>query len=91
MTKEVQQTIETADILLGAERMIADYSARIEKKPYYMAAQILPYLEKLQESEELAQQETTSGRRFCFPEIPDSTADAENCMWNYRKRLQQDN
>ena len=57
-TKEVQQTIETADILLGAERMIADYSARIEKKPYYMAAQILPYLEKLQESEELAQQET---------------------------------
>lgn len=58
MTKEVQQTIETADILLGAERMIADYSARIEKKPYYMAAQILPYLEKLQESEELAQQET---------------------------------
>ena len=58
MTKEVQLTIETADILLGAERMIADYSARIEKKPYYMAAQILPYLEKLQESEELAQQET---------------------------------
>lgn len=33
MTKEVQQTIETADILLGAERMIADYSARIEKSP----------------------------------------------------------
>ena len=57
-TKEVQQTIETADILLGAERMIEGYSARIEKKSYYMAAQILPYLEKLQESEELAQQET---------------------------------
>lgn len=33
MTKEVQQTIVTADILLGAERMIADYSARIEKSP----------------------------------------------------------
>lgn len=58
MTKEVQQTIETADILLGAERMIEGYSARIEKKPYYMASQILPYLEKLQENEELVQQGT---------------------------------
>lgn len=58
MTKEVQQTIETADILLGAERMIAGYSARLEKKPYYMTAQILPYLEQLQENEELAQQGT---------------------------------
>lgn len=58
MTKEVQQTIETADILLGAERMIEGYSARIEKKPYYMTAQILPYLEQLQESESPAQQES---------------------------------
>ena len=58
MTKEVQQTIEAADILLGAERMIAGYSARLEKKPYYMASQILPYLERLQESESLAQQGT---------------------------------
>ena len=57
-TKEVQHAIETADILLGAERMIEGYSARIEKKPYYMTAQILPYLEKLQESESLAQQES---------------------------------
>lgn len=57
MTKEVQQTIENADILLGAERMIEGYSARREKQPYYMAAQILPYLEKLQESDEPAQQE----------------------------------
>ena len=58
MTKEVQQTIEAADILLGAERMIAGYSARLEKKPYYMASQILPYLEQLQESESLARQGT---------------------------------
>ena len=58
MTKEVQQTIETADILLGAERMIAGYSAGMEKKPYYMASQILPYLEQLQDSESLAQQGT---------------------------------
>lgn len=57
-TQEVQHAIETADILLGAERMIEGYSAKIEKQPYYMAAQILPYLEKLQESEELAQRGT---------------------------------
>ena len=57
-TREVRQAIENADILLGAERMIAGYSARIEKKPYYMATQILPYLEKLQEGGILAQRET---------------------------------
>lgn len=58
LTGEVQHAIETTDILLGAERMIEGYSARIEKQPYYMTAQILPYLEKLQESEVLAQRET---------------------------------
>lgn len=58
LTGEVQRAIETADILLGAERMIEGYSARIEKKPYYTTTQILPYLEKLQENEALAQQET---------------------------------
>ncbi len=58
LTGEVQYAIESADILLGAERMIAGYSAKIEKQPYYMMAQILPYLEKLQESEVLAQRET---------------------------------
>lgn len=31
-TQEVQHAIETADILLGAERMIERYSAKIEKK-----------------------------------------------------------
>ncbi len=58
LTGEVQHAIESADILLGAERMIEGYSARIEKQPYYMTAQILPYLEKIQESEVLAQRET---------------------------------
>ncbi len=56
-TQEVQHAIETADILLGAERMIAGYSAKIEKRPYYMTAQILPYLEQLQKSGITAQQE----------------------------------
>lgn len=49
-TQEVQHAIETADILLGAERMIERYSAKIEKRPYYMTEQILPYLEQLQKN-----------------------------------------
>ena len=56
-TQEVQHAIETADILLGAERMIEGYSAKIEKQPHYMSAQILPYLEQLQKSGITAQQE----------------------------------
>ncbi len=48
MTIEVRQAIEDADILLGADRMIRGYTPGIEKKPYYTAAQILPYLSQLQ-------------------------------------------
>lgn len=47
MTKEVEEAIRTADILLGAERMIRPYTPKIDKKPYYKAEQILPYLEEL--------------------------------------------
>ena len=56
-TQEVQHVIETADILLGAERMIERYSAKIEKRPYYMTEQILPYLEQLQENGITAQKD----------------------------------
>ena len=56
-TQEVQHAIETADILLGAERMIERYSAKIEKRPYYMAEQILPYLEQLQKNGITAQKD----------------------------------
>lgn len=51
MTAEVRAAIAEADILLGAERMIEKYSAKIEKKPYYSAAQIIPYLNELQQNE----------------------------------------
>ena len=47
MTKEARQAIRDADILLGAERMITGYQPRIEKKPYYLASQILPYIKEL--------------------------------------------
>mgnify|MGYP004517832797 FL=1 len=56
-TQEVQHAIETADILLGAERMIERYSAKIEKRPYYMTKQILPYLEQLQKNGTTAQKD----------------------------------
>ncbi|MCM1326624.1 MAG: precorrin-6A reductase [Bacteroidales bacterium] len=51
LTKAVCKAIEEADILLGAERMIAEYHPRIEKKPFYQAEQIIPYLEELQSGE----------------------------------------
>ncbi len=45
LTKEVERAIAEADILLGADRMIAGYQPKIEKMPYYTAEQIIPYLE----------------------------------------------
>ncbi len=49
MTKEVQETIEGADILLGSERMLKPFQPGLEKRPFYRAEQIVPYLEKIQE------------------------------------------
>lgn len=49
LTGEVKHAIENADVLLGAERMIEPYSPKIEKRSYYLANQILPYLKELQE------------------------------------------
>ncbi len=53
LTKEVEHAINEADIILGAKRMIDAYEPRLEKKPYYMAADIIPYLEKLQSDDTL--------------------------------------
>ena len=52
MTKAVSDAIESADILLGASRMIEKYGAKIEKKPYYLAEQIIPYLHEICEDTE---------------------------------------
>lgn len=49
LTKEVEEAIDDADILLGAERMLLPYQPRIEKRPYYLANQIIPYLKEVQE------------------------------------------
>ena len=50
MTQEVRSAVEQADYLLGAERMIRDFMPRVEKKPYYMSKQIIPYLIEVQQS-----------------------------------------
>ncbi|MFQ8703786.1 MAG: precorrin-6A reductase [Eisenbergiella sp.] len=47
LTKEVERAIAEADILLGADRMIAGDQPQIEKMPYYTSEQIIPYLEKM--------------------------------------------
>lgn len=49
LTREVQEAIEEADILLGAERMLAPFQPKLEKKPFYQAKQIIPYLKEIQE------------------------------------------
>lgn len=48
LTKEVYEKIEEADILLGAERMLEPYRPRIERKPFYLAKQVVPYLQEMQ-------------------------------------------
>lgn len=47
LTGEVSDAIESADILLGAKRLIEPYKPRMEKKPYYLGKDIVPYLEDL--------------------------------------------
>lgn len=50
LTGEAQTAVKEADILLGAERLIAPYPSPAEKKPYYLAEQIIPYLKAIQEN-----------------------------------------
>ena len=51
LTGEALREIESADIILGAKRMIAAYHPRLEKKAIYTADQIIPYLKKLQKKD----------------------------------------
>lgn len=50
MTGEVRAAIEEADILLGAARLTAPYKSVVEKRPYYLAEQIVPCLKEIQET-----------------------------------------
>lgn len=55
LTKEVADAIQSADVLLGANRMIQCYKPKIEKRPLYTAEKIIPYLKDLQETAFLSQ------------------------------------
>lgn len=48
LTKEVQEAVDEADILLGAERILTSFQPKLEKRPIYQAEQIIPYLKELQ-------------------------------------------
>ncbi len=50
LTKAAQEAVDQADILLGAERMLAQFHSEQEKHPFFQAGQVLPYLKGLQEN-----------------------------------------
>ncbi len=50
MTREVRDAVCRADVLLGAERMLAFCRSGQEKHPFYQAERIIPYLKNLQKS-----------------------------------------
>lgn len=48
LTREAEQAIADADILLGAERLLKTVCSEAEKRPYYQAGQMIPYLQEVQ-------------------------------------------
>ncbi len=50
MTKEVERAIDQADLLLGSGRILKNLWVKAEKRPFYQAEQIIPYLQSLQNS-----------------------------------------
>lgn len=51
LTREVERAIEEADVLLGAERMLAAFPRKQERYSFYQAEQIVPYLREIQETD----------------------------------------
>lgn len=50
LTKEAEQAIHEADMILGSKRILEKFPQQKEKQPFYQAEQIIPYLYKLQET-----------------------------------------
>ncbi len=48
LTREAEQAIAQADILIGADRLLASFPQCPEKKSCYQAGQIIPYLKQVQ-------------------------------------------
>lgn len=53
MTKEVEQAVNRADILFGAQRLLENIDTKAETYPFYQAEQILPTLYRIQDQNEL--------------------------------------
>lgn len=51
LTTQVCREIENADILLGAQRLIEPFTPLYEKKPLYLAGDIIDYLKKIRKKE----------------------------------------
>ncbi|MCM1111723.1 MAG: precorrin-6A reductase [Muribaculum sp.] len=49
LTKEAEQAAAGADILLGAERLLENRRPALEKRAYYQARQVIPYLREIQD------------------------------------------
>ena len=47
LTKEVREAINQADYLFGAPRMIAPFTAKVTKMPFYLEQDILPFLKQI--------------------------------------------
>ncbi len=50
LTREVQSAIQEADILFGPSRLLALCQTGAEKRPFYLAEQIIPCLREIQET-----------------------------------------
>lgn len=53
MTKEVEQAVNGAEILLGARRLLEKTDTGAETHPFYQAEQIVPFLHRIQNQNEL--------------------------------------
>ncbi len=59
MTKEVEQAINTADILLGSQRILENIDTKAETHPFYQKEQILLFLNYIQNQQETQTQTQT--------------------------------
>lgn len=50
LTREVWSAVEQADVIFGAKRVIENFQPHVEKKPFYLASQIIPYLREVQKN-----------------------------------------
>lgn len=54
LTKEAESLIHSADLLFGAARMIAPFTPKLDKQPFYRAEQIIPYLKEFSDCHPMA-------------------------------------